>query len=186
VASEDEVTAEQRSAAKAVNFGVIYGMSGFGLSEELSITKKEAEKFIADYFEKHGKVKEYLDACVAAAREKGYAETLLGRRRGIPELHASVFMTRALGERLAMNTPVQGSAADIIKIAMNKVRARLYKEGLEARLVLQVHDELIVESPKSKAEQAAKVLKEEMEGAFELRVPLLCEVKSGRNWFELK
>jgi DNA polymerase-1 len=182
----DAVTLEQRSAAKAVNFGIIYGMSGFGLSENLSITRKDAERFIGDYFAQHARVKAWLDAQIAAAKALGYTTTILGRRRAIPEIHASQYMVRQMGERLAMNSPVQGSAADIIKVAMNRVHARLEKEGLAARLILQVHDELILEVPVGEVDAAARVLQEEMEGAVELRVPLVAEIKTGGSWFELK
>jgi len=180
------VTIDQRNGAKAVNFGIIYGMSSFGLSEELSITRKDAERYIDGYFEKHEAVKEYLDRCVAEARAKGYSTTLLGRRRPIPEISASQYMVRQFGERLAMNSPVQGSAADIIKIAMNRVRAALKEEGLDSELILQVHDELILQVKKGEEDAAARLLKREMEGAYELKVPLEAEVKTGANWYELK
>ena len=186
LADGEEVTIEQRSGAKAVNFGIIYGMSSFGLSEELSITRKDAEGYIAEYFRRHEAVKAYMDGCVTEAREKGYSATILGRRRPIPEIMASQYMVRQLGERLAMNSPVQGSAADIIKIAMNRVRAALKEEGLVSRLILQVHDELILQVKKGEEEAAAAILKREMEGAFELKVPLETEVKTGANWYELK
>ena len=186
VANEEDVTNEQRSGAKAVNFGIIYGMSSFGLSEELSITRKDAERYIEGYFQQHGAVKAYLDGCVAEVRAKGYSTTILGRRRPIPEITASQYMVRQFGERLAMNSPVQGSAADIIKIAMNRVSAALKEEGLVSELILQVHDELILQVRKGEEEAAALILKREMEGAIELRVPLVVEVKTGANWYELK
>ncbi|MDR3365298.1 MAG: DNA polymerase I [Clostridiales Family XIII bacterium] len=186
VENEGDVTPAQRSGAKAVNFGIIYGMSSFGLSEELAITRKDAERYIAEYFNKHKAVKEFMDSCVTKARRLGYATTILGRRRPIPEISASQYMVRQLGERIAMNSPVQGSAADIIKIAMNCVAASLKKEGLAATLILQVHDELILQVKKREVEQAARILKREMEGAAALRVPLEAEVKTGANWYELK
>ena len=186
LADEDEVTIEQRSGAKAVNFGIIYGMSSFGLSEELAITRKDAERYIAEYFKKHVAVKAYLDDCVAEARAKRYSTTVFGRRRPIPEISASQYVVRQLGERLAMNSPVQGSAADIIKIAMNRVRAALKEKGLDSTLILQVHDELILQVRKGEEEEAAGVLKREMEGAASLRVPLIVEVRTGANWYELK
>jgi DNA polymerase-1 len=180
------VSFEQRSAAKAVNFGIIYGMSGFGLSDSLATSRKDADRFIKEYFEKHAKVKAWLDAQVADARALGYTTTLLGRRRAIPEIRASQFPVRQLGERLAMNSPVQGSAADVIKVAMNRVHARLLAEGLAARMILQVHDELILEVPEGEEAAAAAVLKEEMEEAVTLRVPLVVEIKTGNSWYELK
>jgi len=186
VENEEDVTLEQRSGAKAVNFGIIYGMSSFGLSEELSITRKDAERYIEGYFKQHEAVKEYMDLCVAEAREKGYSTTILGRRRPIPEISASQYMVRQFGERLAMNSPVQGSAADIIKIAMNRVRTALKKEGLVSELILQVHDELILQVKKGEEEKAAGILKNEMESAIELKVPLEVEVITGMNWYELK
>jgi len=186
VENEADVTPLQRSGAKAVNFGIIYGMSSFGLSEELSITRKDAEHYIEGYFKKHQAVKEYLDECVAEARLKGYSTTILGRRRPIHEIAASQYMVRQFGERLAMNSPVQGSAADIIKVAMNRVRAALMREGLASKLILQVHDELILQVKKGEEEKAATILKREMEGAVELKVPLEVEVVTGANWYELK
>jgi DNA polymerase-1 len=186
VDNEDDVTPEQRSAAKAVNFGIVYGMSSFGLSEELSIGVKDAERYISDYFRKHSQVKAYLDRCIEEVKERGYSETILGRKRRIPEIFAKQYNVRQYGERLAMNSPVQGSAADIIKIAMNKVYARLGAEGLESKLILQVHDELILQVPKGEEDAAAKVLKEEMESAVKLAVPLLVEIKTGHSWYELK
>ena len=186
LAEGEEVTIEQRSGAKAVNFGIIYGMSSFGLSEELAITRKDANSYIAEYFRIHADVKAYMDGCVSEAQEKGYSTTILGRRRPIPEIMAQQYVVRQLGERLAMNSPVQGSAADIIKIAMNKVRAALKEEGLESKLILQVHDELILQVKKGEEEAAAAILKREMEGAFQLKVPLETEVKVGVNWYELK
>ena len=186
VADDEEVTIEQRSGAKAVNFGIIYGMSSFGLSEELAITRKDAGRYIAEYFNKHESVRGYMDGCIAEARAKGYTTTIMGRKRPIPEIAASQYVVRQLGERLAMNSPVQGSAADIIKVAMNRVRAALAEEGLESTLILQVHDELILQVKKSEEEAVARLLKREMEGAASLSVPLVAEVKTGANWYELK
>ena len=186
LSNDDEVSIEQRSGAKAVNFGIIYGMSSFGLSEELSITRKDAERYIEDYFRQHEAVKAYMDGCVAEVKEKGYSATILGRRRAIPEIASSQYMIRQLGERLAMNSPVQGSAADIIKIAMNRVRAALAAEGLATRLILQVHDELILQVKKGEEEKAAYILKHEMENAVSLAVPLVVEVVTASNWYELK
>lgn len=182
----EEVTPQQRSNAKAVNFGIIYGISSFGLGQGLNITRKEAERFIEKYFETYPKIKEYLDGLVAQAKKEGYSTTLFGRRRPIPELGSSNFMQRSFGERVAMNSPIQGTAADIIKIAMNRVNRRLKEGNMRSRLILQVHDELLVEAHKDEAEEVKKILVEEMQGAARLEVPLEVEVKSGNNWYEAK
>ncbi len=182
----EEVTSAQRSSAKAVNFGIVYGISSFGLGQDLGISRKEAEQYIAKYFETYPKVKEYLDRLVADAKEFGYSSTLFGRRRPIPELTSSNFMQRSFGERVAMNSPIQGTAADIIKIAMVKVNRRLKEEQLRSRLILQIHDELLVESHKDEVVQVSKIMIEEMQGAAELSVVLEAEVKEGSNWFEAK
>lgn len=181
---EKEVDSSQRSRAKAVNFGVIYGMSSFGLSEELNITRKEAQKYINDYFENHPAVKRYMDEKVQQAREKGYVSTILGRRRYINEISASNFNVRNLGERLAMNTPIQGSAADIIKLAMIKVYHAL--EGYSSRLILQVHDELILQVKPDEMEQVTDILRRSMEEAMSLSVNLTVDIHSGENWELLK
>ena len=182
----DEVTSLDRSKAKAVNFGVIYGMSGFGLSEELGISRKDAENFIKDYFEKHPKVKAYMDAQKTLCKERGYTETLFGRRRYIPEIKSSNFMVRSLGERLAMNSPIQGTAADIIKKAMNLVSAELINGGYKSRLILQVHDELIINTYKDEQERVEELLVRNMKNAAELKVDLVADLNSGSNWYELK
>ncbi len=183
---EDQVTPLQRSNAKAVNFGVIYGMSGFGLSTELNITRKEAEKYIGEYFKKYTKVKEFLDGLVAGCKEKGYVTTIMNRKRIIHEINASSYMVRQLGERLAMNSPIQGSAADIIKLAMLKVYQELNQENTKSRLILQVHDELIIQTHKSELEKVKKLLKDNMEHAVKLRVALTAELSTGKNWYDLK
>ena len=182
----DEVTPLDRSRAKAVNFGVIYGMSGFGLSEELNITVKDATKYIEDYFEKHEAVKKYLESQIKSCREKGYSETLFGRKRYIPEIKASNYMTRQFGERLAMNSPIQGTAADIIKIAMNKVYTALKKEYPESKLILQVHDELIISARDKDVEGIKELLISNMENAAKLAVELTCDMNCGSSWYELK
>jgi DNA polymerase I len=182
----EEVTSAQRSSAKAVNFGIVYGISSFGLGQDLNITRKEAERYITKYFETYPKVKQYLDRLVADAKELGYSSTLFGRRRPIPELTSSNFMQRSFGERVAMNSPIQGTAADIIKIAMIRVNQRLKKEKLRSTLILQIHDELLVEAHKEEAERVASIMVEEMQGAAELSVVLEAEVKEGSNWFEAK
>ena len=182
----DKVTPNDRSKAKAVNFGVIYGMSGFGLSENLHITRKEAESYIAEYFKKHQKVKEYMDGEIARCRETGYAETILGRKRAIHEINASAYMVRQAGERLAMNTPIQGSAADIIKLAMGKVYRELKAKHPRSKLILQVHDELIINAAKEELAEIEELLIRNMESAMRLSVKLVSELNEGENWYDLK
>lgn len=182
----DEVTPAQRSNAKAVNFGIVYGISSFGLSQDLSITKKEAEAYIQQYFQTYPGIKAFLDQSVADAKEKGYAITMFGRRRPVPELFASNFMQRSFGERIAMNSPIQGTAADIIKIAMVRVSRRLKKQNMKSRLILQIHDELLIEATMDEVEEVKNVLKEEMEHAAVLAVPLEVDMHTGQNWYELK
>ena len=180
----DEVTDLQRRSAKAVNFGIIYGMSAYGLSQDLSISRKEADEYIDQYFAAYPKIKAYLDGLVSSAKEKGYAQTLFGRRRPMPELSSSNFMQRSFGERVAMNAPIQGTAADIMKIAMINTDRRLHGEGLRARILLQVHDELLIEAPAEEEEQVKTLLREEMEHAADLKVKLEADVKSGSSWYE--
>lgn len=180
----EEVTDLQRRNAKAVNFGIVYGISSFGLSQDLSITRKEAEGYIASYFETYPGIKTFLDRLVSDAKEKGYAETMFGRRRPVPELASSNFMQRSFGERIAMNSPIQGTAADIIKIAMIRVKQRLDREQLKSKLILQVHDELLIEAAADEEEYVKTLLAEEMRHAADLAVTLEVDVKSGRNWFE--
>ncbi len=182
----EEVTSQMRSSCKAVNFGIVYGISDFSLAQDLGITKKEAAAFIQSYLETYPGVARYMDEIKAGAKEKGYVETLLGRRRYLPELKSKQFNMRSFGERVAMNTPIQGTAADIIKIAMVRVFNRLRADQLQSRLILQVHDELILEAPKSEAAQAEALLREEMEKAFEMRVPLVAEAHSGYDWYTAK
>ena len=182
----DQVTPQQRRNAKAVNFGIVYGISSFGLSQDLSISTKEAKEYIERYFETYPGIKSYLDGLVKHAREEGYVTTMYGRRRPVPELKSSNFMQRSFGERVAMNSPIQGTAADIIKIAMNRVHDRIKAEGLESRLVLQVHDELLVEAKLSEADLVEKILREEMQQAASLRVPLEINLHRGKNWYEAK
>lgn len=184
--SYDAVTPLDRSRAKAVNFGVIYGMSGFGLSENLNITRREAESYIRDYFDKHQAVKAYMDGEVAGCRENGFTTTLMGRKRFIHEINASNYMTRQLGERLAMNSPIQGTAADIIKLAMIKVYRQLKEEGYKSRLILQVHDELIIETALDELDMVKKLLVDNMESAMTLKVKLESDLNEGANWYDLK
>ena len=182
----DEVTDLQRRNAKAVNFGIVYGISSFGLSQDLSITRKEAAEYIERYFETYPKIKGFLDGLVEEGKEKGYVTTMFGRRRPIPELKSGNFMQRSFGERVAMNSPIQGTAADIIKIAMNRVYRRLKDENLKSRLVLQVHDELLIETCKEEIPQVSAILEEEMKGAAKLSVELEVDMHQGNNWYEAK
>ena len=182
----DEVTPLQRRNAKAVNFGIVYGISSFGLSQDLSITRKEAAAYIQKYFETYPSIKGFLDGLVEQGKEKGYVTTMFGRRRPVPELKSSNFMQRSFGERVAMNSPIQGTAADIIKIAMNRVYKRLLDENLRSRLVLQVHDELLIETWKDEIPQVSKILEEEMKGAAKLAVELEVDMHQGNNWYEAK
>ena len=179
-----EVTPAQRSSAKAVNFGIVYGISAFSLAQDIKVSPAEARAYIEAYMQKYHGVREYMDRVIAEAKERGYVETLFGRRRPVPELKASNFNTRSFGERVARNMPIQGTAADIIKLAMVNVRRRLCAEGMEARLILQVHDELIAECPEREAERVAALLEEEMERAVTLSVPLTAEAHSGHSWAE--
>lgn len=182
----EEVTDLQRRNAKAVNFGIVYGISSFGLSQDLSITRKEAAHYIEQYFQTYPGIKRFLDEAVEHAREKGYVTTMFGRRRPVPELKSSNFMQRSFGERVAMNSPIQGTAADIIKIAMIRVNERLRQEGLQSRLILQVHDELLIEAKAEEEETVKKILREEMQGAAELSVKLEIDMHTGNNWYEAK
>lgn len=182
----DEVTDEQRRNAKAVNFGIIYGISSFGLSQGLSISRKDAQKYIDQYFETYPQIKTFLDVLVESAKEKGYAVSLFGRRRPIPELRSSNYMQRSFGERVAMNSPIQGTAADIIKIAMIRVYHALKKEHMQSRLILQIHDELLIEAPEEEAEKAKEILMREMKHAADLKVSLETDCHIGRNWYEAK
>ncbi len=178
------VTPLMRSRAKAVNFGIVYGIGAFSLSKDIGVTVAEADQYIKNYLKTYSGVKAYMERTVADGKERGYVSTVFGRRRYLPELHNSNHNIRAFGERVAMNAPIQGTAADIIKIAMVRVYDRLRAEGLAARLILQVHDELIVEAPEAEAQQVAKLLKEEMEAAAQLKVPMVADVGIGVNWQE--
>lgn len=182
----DQVDSTLRRKAKAVNFGIVYGISSFGLGQDLDISRKEAEGYIEKYFATYGKVKKFLDRTVEDAKKNGYTVTMFGRRRPIPELASSNFMTRSFGERAAMNAPVQGTAADIIKIAMVRVNRRLKEEHLQSKLVLQIHDELIIETKKEELEIVQKILVEEMMHAADLTVPLLVDANVGDSWYDAK
>lgn len=182
----DEVTPAQRSNAKAVNFGIVYGISSFGLGQDLNITRKEAESYINQYFATYPGIKNYLDGLVAEAKETGSVSTLYGRKRPVPEISSSNFMQRSFGERIAMNSPIQGTAADIMKIAMLRVDRALKEKQLKSRILLQIHDELLIEAPEEEASLVAEILQNEMMAAAELSVPLSVEVKTGDNWYETK
>ncbi len=182
----EEVTDLQRRNAKAVNFGIVYGISSFGLSQDLSISKKEAAEYIEQYFETYPGVKRFLDGMVAKAKEQGFVATMYGRRRPIPELSSNNFMQRSFGERVAMNSPIQGTAADIMKIAMIRVWERLHRENLKSRLILQVHDELLIETETSEEEAVHRILTEEMQQAAELSVRLEIDLHTGTDWYEAK
>ena len=180
----EEVTEQQRSNAKAVNFGIVYGISSFGLGQDLNISKHEAEEYIQRYFESYPGIKSFLDSMVEQGKKMGYVTSLLGRRRPIPELASSNYMQRMFGERIAMNSPIQGTAADIMKIAMVRVAKRLKEENLKSKLLLQIHDELLVETEPEEIDAVKKILVEEMSGAVELLIPLDVDVKQGKNWNE--
>ena len=182
----DEVTPLQRSNAKAVNFGIIYGKGSFTLGQDLGISRKEAEEYISAYFAKYPKIKTFMDETIKNGAKEGYVSTLWNRRRAMPELQSGNYIQRAAGERAAMNMPIQGSAADIIKIAMVKVHKALKDGGYRSRLILQVHDELLIETHKDEKDAVAKILKENMEQAVQLAVPLDVDVHEGASWFEAK
>lgn len=183
---EEMVTPMMRSRAKAVNFGIVYGIGAFSLAKNINVSRKEAEQYIHDYLAHYSGVDDYMKRVVAQAKEQGYVETMFGRRRYLPELASSNFNTRSFGERVARNMPIQGAAADIIKIAMIRVEERLKKENMKSRLILQVHDELIVEAPEDEAEKAAKLLTEEMQNAAQLSVPLIADAGVGKTWYDAK
>ena len=180
----DEVTDLQRRNAKAVNFGIVYGISSFGLSQDLSISKKEAAEYIERYFETYPKIKTFLDGLVEDAKKNGYVTTMFGRRRPVPELSSSNFMQRSFGERVAMNAPIQGTAADIIKLAMINVYNALKEHNLRSRLILQVHDELLVETAEDEVETVKQIMLDGMKNAVSLKVPLEVDLKEGKDWLE--
>ena len=182
----EEVTPEMRRSAKAVNFGIVYGISDWALAEDLGVSVAEAKAYIEGYLARFAGVRAYRENIVAEGREKGYVTTLLGRRRPLPELHSKNFNIRTGAERMALNTPIQGAAADIIKVAMLRVDGALRRQALQARLVLQIHDELIVECPPWEAELVMQIVTEEMARAMELAVPLKAEAKMGATWYEAK
>lgn len=182
----DEVTKEQRSNAKAVNFGIVYGISDFGLGEQLGISRKQAKKYIDEYLTEYEGIKNFMDNVTEKAKETGYVETLFNRRRYIPELKSNNYMVRQFGTRAAMNTPIQGTAADIMKIAMINVHKELSKRKLKSKIVLQVHDEMMIEAPIEEAEEVKEIVKNQMESAITLKVPLIAEVSEADSWYECK
>ena len=182
----EKVTPEMRRSAKAVNFGIIYGISGFGLAKNAGVSNKQAKQFIDEYFLTYPNVKKYMDENVALAKKQGYLTTLLGRIRYFPELASPQYTTRAFGERAAMNFPMQGSASDIIKVAMLNVYQALKEGGYRSKLILQVHDELIIEGPEEEKEKVIELVKSKMENAIKLTVPLPVGISSGRNWYDAK
>ena len=180
----DEVTPLQRSHAKAVNFGIVYGISAFSLAQDIGVFQSEAKAYMDSYFAKYHGVRDYMKRIVEQAKADGYVTTLFGRRRDLPELRSSNFNLRSFGERVALNMPIQGTAADIIKLAMVNVYNRLKAEGLKSKLILQVHDELICECPEDEADAVIKILSEEMSGVAKLSVPLIVDAKKGHSWAE--
>ena len=182
----DEITSAMRSSCKAVNFGIVYGISDFSLAQDIGVSRKEAAEFIKTYLDSYPGIENYMSTIKQTAREQGYVTTLFGRRRAVPDIDSKNFNVRSAAERIAMNTPIQGTAADIIKIAMVRVRDRLKREGLESHLILQVHDELILEAPLREKDAAAKILTEEMESAFKMDAPLVAEANCGASWYEAK
>jgi DNA polymerase-1 len=183
---KEEVTPFMRQSAKAVNFGIVYGIGDFSLAKDLGITRKEARKYIDDYLERYPGVRRYMHDTVVKGKEDGFVSTMFNRRRYLPELRSSNFNMRSFGERVAMNAPIQGSAADIIKIAMVSVYNELTSHKLKSRLILQVHDELIIETCVEEKELTEKILKDCMENAVSMDVPLTVEVKSGASWYDTK
>ena len=182
----DSVTPEMRKRAKAVNFGIIYGIGDYSLSQDLHVSRRTAAEYIQSYLDNYPRVKEYLDSAKENARRDGFVTTMFGRRRNLPEINASNANVRAFGERVAMNTPIQGAAADLIKIAMIRTERMLAEAGLKARLILQIHDELIVEAPQEEAEEAKRILREAMQNAAELKVPLYVDIGVGKSWYDAK
>ena len=184
--SESAVTPEMRRNAKAVNFGIVYGISAFSLAQDIGVSVAEAKDYIENYLARFSGVRRYMTEVVEKAKADGYVETVMHRRRTLPELTASNFATRSFGERVALNMPIQGTAADVMKLAMVRVDRALREEKLHAKLILQVHDELIVECPEEEAERVSALLTEEMQNVVHLSVPLTAEAHSGKNWLEAK
>ena len=182
----EEVTKEERSDAKAVNFGIVYGISDYGLSEQLGIRKRDARAYIEQYLEEYSGIKNYMENIVELAQKRGYASTMFERRRYIKELSSNNYMVREFGKRAAMNTPIQGTAADIMKIAMIKVYNEIKSRNLKSKIVLQVHDEMMIEAPIEEKEEIKQILKQSMESAANLKVPLIAEISEASNWYDCK
>ena len=182
----DEVTSQQRSNAKAVNFGIVYGISDYGLSEQLGISVKRAKQYIEEYLEQYSGIKEFMTNITESAKQKGYVETLFHRRRYIPELKSNNYMVRQFGARVAMNTPIQGTAADIMKIAMINVYKEIKNRNLKAKIVLQVHDEMMIEAPINEAKEVEEIVKDKMQSAISLNVPLIAQISEADNWYDCK
>ena len=182
----EEVTKEQRTRAKAVNFGIVYGISDFGLSEQLKISRKEAKQYIEQYLSKYQGIKSFMDNIVETAKKEGYVETLFHRRRYVPEINSNNYMVRQFGNRIAMNTPIQGTAADIMKLAMINIYRELNKKNLKSKIILQVHDELLIEVIPEEKEEVKQILKQEMENVIKLKVPLKIDIEEGKNLYEVK
>ena len=182
----DEVTNEERSKAKAVNFGIVYGISDFGLGEQIKVPRKVAKEYIEEYLRKYSGIKAYMERIDEEAKEKGYVTTIFGRRRNIPELKSQNFMVRQFGSRAALNMPIQGTAADIMKLAMIEVEKQIEEKNWKTKLVLQIHDELLLEVPKEEEEEVKKMLKNAMERVVELSVPLIAEVSTADDWYGCK
>lgn len=182
----EEVTKEQRSDAKAVNFGIVYGISDFGLGEQLGISRKKAKEYITEYLEQYAGIQAFMDNITEKAKEQGYVETLFHRRRYIPELKSSNYMVRQFGARAAMNTPIQGTAADIMKIAMIKVYQEIQNRHLQSKIVLQVHDEMMIEAVEEEKEEIKQIMQQSMETAISMQVPLIADISEAKNWYECK
>ncbi len=175
-----------RRRAKAINFGIMYGIGDYTLSQDISVSRKQARKYIDDYLAAYPDVKRYIAETVEKAKQNGYVTTLFGRRRYVPEINASNKNLSAFGERVAMNTPIQGTAADLIKMAMIKVSERLKSAGMKSQLILQIHDELIIEAPEEEKDKAAEILREEMENAYQFDVPVIADIHTGKTWYDAK
>ena len=182
----DKLTKEQSNNAKAVNFGIVYGISEFGLGEQLGIGRKKAKQYIDEYLEQYSGIKQFMVDITEQAKEQGYVETLFHRRRYITELKSNNYMVTQFGSRASMNTPIQGTAADIMKIAMIKVYQEIQNSGLKSKIVLQVHDEMMIEAPIDEKEEIQKIMKESMESAIQLKVPLIAEISEANNWYDCK
>ena len=183
---KEDVTSSMRRNAKAVNFGILYGISSFGLSEDLGINVKDAKVFIDNYLKTYPGIKDYMNSLIKSAHDNGYVETIFGRKRIIDELENKNYMVRTQGERMALNTPIQGTSADILKIAMIEIYNELSKRNLKAKMIIQVHDELLIDCPKNEKDEVISIIKDKMENAYKLSVPLKVDIECGKNWYEAK